>query len=597
MGRTAEVDEPERSTLPDRPGVRDGVVAALLIVGATLAFHLLLHPRIGDADGFYHLGHALHYAGTSLLDTRFPWTAFSAIGEAGADLWWGFHALLVPFTGVGGSGAGGEVAAAIRVAAGAFTIAALGGVAWLAFRHAFLGVVLWPVLFFVAVPNVLFRYLMVRPEVLSIPLALLLLSALVRRQPWLVLALATAITWVHLSMFWLAPGMAVVWAGATWVDRRVLGRGATPSPARDERPGHNDRVEAARAGRTGWLLALVVAGTALGWLLRPNPMGAAHLAWIQIAQLLFEKTGDTPLTFAVELAPLPMASLLSTAWPLLLAWLGGLAWLGFTAEEEPERVKRIPARERIFLWSTTLIGAGFLALTVLVARRSLVQWAAFAVVGVALVVTHLTPREKRHAVSRVLLLTVPLLFTWSLWRNALNAQYVAKAPDYLEEVALWLADHSEPGDLVFNTHWDTFGPLFARNRVNHYLGGMDPIFQFARDPEAYWTYHHLSTDVATAVTCPHADCTPDQVEDTWEAMRERFGARWVLVEPRRNPRLSRFLLEDERFRLALETQREAVFEVLPPGEVAPRPGFLDEEGGGVGAPPDNLPGAGSPGRE
>jgi len=46
-------------------------------------------------------------------------------------------------------------------------------------------------------------------------------------------------------------------------------------------------------------------------------------------------------------------------------------------------------------------------------------------------------------------------------------------------------------------------------------------------------------------------------------LEDDFGARWVLVEPRRNPRLSLYLLNDPRYGLALETQREAVFEVLP----------------------------------
>ena len=51
--------------------------------------------------------------------------------------------------------------------------------------------------------------------------------------------------------------------------------------------------------------------------------------------------------------------------------------------------------------------------------------------------------------------------------------------------------------------------------------------------------------------------------DTHEALADHFGARWVLVEPRRNPRFTLYLLNDDRYRLALETQREAVFEILP----------------------------------
>ncbi len=523
---------------------------------------------MADADAFYHLGHARWYLDGSVWDSSFPWTAFGAIGDVGADLWWGFHVLLLPFAGFD------DPATGIRLAAGVLTVAALVGVARLAVRHDFLGAVLWPALFFVAVPNVLFRYLAVRPEVLSIPLALLLLSALTRRRPWQALALATGITWVHLSMFWLGPGLAVVWAGCVLADRALLGSGEG-GPA-----GEGGRATAAgRWASLPALLGLVGAGTALGWLLRPNALGAAELAWIQIAQLLLEKTGDTPLTFAVDLAPLPGGVLLSTAWPLLLAWAGGLLYVGVTAMDERADVEAVPHRERVLLWSSTVLAAGFLFLTVAVARRSLVHWAAFATVGLAVVVTWMTPPDRRGTARRVLLASLPLLFAWSLWRNDLNARYVALPPDYLAEVAEWLEAESEPGEIVFNTHWDTFGPLFARNRTNRYLGGMDPIFQYARDPAAYWAFHHLSTDVATTVTCPAPDCEPDQVRDTWAAVREDFGARWILVEPRRNPRLSMFLLEDPRFRLALETQREAVFEVLPPGQTAPRPDFLDDPDG------------------
>ena len=38
------------------------------------------------------------------------------------------------------------------------------------------------------------------------------------------------------------------------------------------------------------LLAWVAGGLIVGALLRPNPIGGLELAWVQIAQLLFEKT-------------------------------------------------------------------------------------------------------------------------------------------------------------------------------------------------------------------------------------------------------------------------------------------------------------------
>ena len=521
----------------------------LLAAGVALAFHWLLYPRIADPDSFYHVGHARLYAATSIFDTSFPWTAFSAIATDKADLWWGFHVLLVPFA------AFHHPAESIRVAAATLTVVSLLLVAWLAIRHRFLSAALWPLVFFLAVPNVLFRYVAVRPEALSVPLALLLLSALARRQPLLTFALATAITWVHLSMFWLGPGVGVTWALAVLADRWLLGE------PREKDPSWWPTIPG--------LAVAVGGGTLLGWLLRPNPLGGARLAWIQIAKLLFEKTGGVPLTFAVDLAPLKPHDLWNMAWPLLVPWCLGLAALVWSAVRNREALRATPAEERAHLWTTLVLGAGFLFLTVFVARRSLVQWAAFATVSLGLLVTWLTPVRLAERASRVLLMTIPILFAYSLWRNALNDRFVAQPPDTLEQVADWLATHSRPGDLVFNTHWDTFGPLFARDRVNHYVGGMDPIFQYARSPSLYWEFHHLSIDERGDATCPDAVCTKDNARDTHDVLTRDFGARYVLVQPRRNPRLSLYLLHDKRYRLALETPAEAVFEVLADG-VAPQ---------------------------
>ncbi len=555
--------------------VREAALAVILAVGVALAFHWLLYPRIADPDSFYHVGHARLYAATSIFHTSFPWTSFSAIATEKADLWWGFHVLLVPFAVLH------RPADSIRTAAAVLTIVSLLLIAWLALRHRFLDAALWPLVFFLAVPNVLFRYVAVRPETLSVPLALLLLSALVRREPRLTFVLAVAITWVHLSMFWLAPGIGVVWALAVLGDGMVLGgHDVDDAPPRLDGLGAGQRdADGPDVAATSWwttipgLAVAVGGGTALGWLLRPHPLGAARLAWIQIAKLLFEKTGGVPLTFAVDLAPLKPHDMWNMSWPLLIPWVAGLVVLVWAAVRSREALRATPAGERAHLWATLILGAGFLGLTLFVARRSLVQWAAFATVSLGLLVTWFTPGHRIGWASRVLLLTIPIFFAYSLWRNALNDRFVAQPPETLGEAADWLAAHSKPGDLVFNTHWDTFGPLFARNRVNHYVGGMDPIFQFARSPALYWEFHHLSTDEGAQVTCPDPVCSSGNARDTYDVLTRDFGARYVLVQPRRNPRFALYLLHDNRYRLALETRGEAIFGVRPRegGETAPSP--------------------------
>jgi len=181
--------------------------------------------------------------------------------------------------------------------------------------------------------------------------------------------------------------------------------------------------------------------------------------------------------------------------------------------------------------------------------------------------------RRRAAPALVVLLAVHL--TWGAHRHLLNARLVAFPPDEMREAATWIAENGEPGDVVFHAHWDNFGPLFAHNRTSRYLGGMDPIFQYAHDPGLYWEHFFLSGDLVVEYTCNAFPCYEGEATATWSAIRHHFGARWVLVEPARNPKLTLFLLNDANFELALETQHEAVFRVLdppyppPPGDGGP----------------------------
>jgi len=522
----------------DRPRL-NALLGVVLGAAVLAAFQALIHPRITDPDAFYHLGHALLYRSEGVWTTAFPWTAYSVIGAVGADLWYGLHLMALPFAG------GGAEAAGIRGAALAIGVAGAAVVAVVAAAHRWISAPIWPALFLLAVPNVLFRYLSVRPEVVSIPLVLLLLSGWARGRRPTVAAAAFGIAWVHISMLWLIVGAA----GAALLGRMVS---RSFEPAGDLRLG----------------LALL-AGTGAGVLLRPNPIGALELAWIQIGQLLFEKTGGVPLTFSDELSPIGIASGLAMAWPALLAWSVALIWLASRARlgppadgDTPSDTDSADAADRALLVASTLLAVGFLLLTFLVARRSLVYWAALSIPAIASAATALGRLPgRRRLVERALLVAAVPLFMWSLQRNALNARYIALPPDRLAAEAEWLAQASEPGDLVFNTHWDAFGPLFLRNRTNHYLGGMDPIFQFAADERRYWLFHHISTGVATSVTCPAADCTPDDVVDVWTAIRGEYGARWVLAERARDGRLIEYLDTDGRFRRAFEGRDGVVFEV------------------------------------
>jgi hypothetical protein len=514
------------------------------VVFVVVAAHISLLPKVVDLDGFYHMGHAAVYAAGSIFDTALPWATQSIIGSRGADMWWGFHLLLMPFS------LFPDVADGVRVAAFVLTLTFALGLSWILTRHGVSHGGLWAALFLVAVPNVLYQYLSVRPHVLTMLLALLLLSVLTRGRWWWAALLATAMTFLHLGFFWMAPGIVCAY-GLVRVALRLGGESDVP----------DQRVPLIPA------LSGVFFGTALGALLRPHPIQAAALANVQIVRLFLEKATDQPVIHADELLPLAPLSLASTSWAFLALWLFAGAFV--VARLARGSLKETPPEERTLLLTSLTISLTFLALTLLAARRAQIQWVTFGFLVLPLTWSYLGRVELRRGLRAALALLLVVHLGWAGHRHMLNVDLVAFPGNTLEEAADFLAANSEPGEIVFHARWDNFGPLFARDRTNLYISGMDPIFQLAKDPRLYWEYFYLSADINVEWSCDAFPCSQGVATDTHTVIQDHFGARWVLVEPRRNPRLTLYLMKNQGFRLALETQREAVFEVLPDPPTAP----------------------------
>ncbi len=525
-----------------------------MLAFVVVAGHLTLLPNVADLDGFYHLGHARAYLEHGLFDTALPWATRSVIADIGGDLWWGFHVLLIPFALIG------DVPLSMH-AAGLTLTAGLAATLWAVLkRHDVPDAPLWAAAFLLAVPNIFFRHLMIRPHVVSMAAGITLLSVLVRGRWWHALLLSALISWVHLSLFWLAPGICVAYALARIPATALLG---------PDRPDTGVPIRHA--------LPAVAAGTVLGWFSRPDALQTAYLLNVQLVQLFTQKTLEQPLTFAAELSPIPPFTLLRTSWLFAVVWVCALGFVGKRLWTEA-----VQDGERTPSWSqgqaTVLLGAGaisvvFLAVALLSARRGMEQWVGFGAVAVAVALapsisTWCRDRSLTALIRspRSLLIggAIAVHLGWATHRHLLNVERVSFPSTTMKEVSDFLAAESRPGDVVFHARWDNFGPLFAFNRSNLYLGGMDPIFQFAHDPRAFWEFFYLSSDVNTEWTCDAFPCQDGVATDTHTALLQHFGARWIVVEPRRNPRLSLYLLGHDDFRLALETQKEALFEIIDP---------------------------------
>ncbi|MDO8466747.1 MAG: hypothetical protein Q7S83_01250 [bacterium] len=505
------------------------ISAALLILGALAVFWHFVSPNIPDLDSFFYLGKALLMREQGLAEATFPWAQLSVIKETSSSLWFGFSLLMLPFSFLP------SPSLAIKIFGILVTLFALGSCYFVARRHQFHWPIFWPLLMFFSAPNVTAQLLMVRPQTLTVGLGLLLLSFLIRGGWMPVFIVSFFISWIHLNFSWIAIAiLGIVIVGRIIIDRKVE-----------------------------WLKIIAVpAALLLGWVARPNPIGAAKLFYIQVVQQILEKQSGLPLLFGTENLPLGSATLFRNFSPFLAIWIFAglmLAWW-IIKKQLVDKQKILIASSSVFL---SLV---FFSLSILIARRSYNFWIAFGVLAIALAFSWILDLARQRYDLKPLkdwaagIAVFSLIFlTFFSGLKTLNSLAKSYPPDLMKESAEWLAKNSQPGDLVFNLHWSHFSPLFLWNRSNYYIGGLDPIFQYRYNPELYWLFHYPSAGISTSVTCRYLECTNDSVESTYSALKNDFRAKYILVSKPHNPNFNKFAASDPRFEKVFEAVNEVVY--------------------------------------
>lgn len=125
----------------------------------------------------------------------------------------------------------------------------------------------------------------------------------------------------------------------------------------------------------------------------------------------------------------------------------------------------------------------------------------------------------------------------------------------------FISSRSNPGDIIFADDWDIFPVFFYFNTKNHYMAGLDPMFSYKRDPELWERYKHITqgrAPLTTKVSVPGVDengkpaMKEVQITVPLEDIRDRWGARWVIVDSDHRP-----------FAKKLDQAREFVRRVYP----------------------------------
>jgi hypothetical protein len=431
-------------------------VVYLLLVGA-IQWHI---PSPMDGDTSYHAAVGQLIRDHGILQA-FPWTPFSWLADNYADKELLFHLLFVPLIDFGWI----RAAQIIDTVCGA---AILLTICLVLRREGVKYPWLWALIPLAASHTFVYRFSIVRPHLLSIILAILVLWAATGGKTKLLAAVSAIYPWAYVA--WLMPVVLVVIAETA---RYLSGRGIRIKP-----------------------MLVALGGMATGLALHPNSVNLVRLAWIQIVDVLFRTAWGAKEGFDLGLEFLPETiegwtkGLLVCVIMLIAALV--LAW-------RERREGELPL-------AFALAALGF-ALMTAKSCRFLEYFVPFSVAALAL-----ASRLVRWRFFPHILLLVSLIYTFSLNYRFLRS--FGDSPDCLpQSVVKFLQEKIPPGSQVFTADWASTGGLMLALPNRRFIVGLDPTFFYMKDPDLYRLWYGVSHDAPP---------------DTIDQIRKKFSARFVV---------------------------------------------------------------------
>jgi hypothetical protein len=432
---------------------------ALALVGG-LQFYFARVPS--DADTAYHAAVGRLIAEHGIL-RAFPWTSVSWLADHYADKELLFHLLFVPLSGLSWITAS-KVVGTLTGAAVLIAIYAVLRAEGTRFPAA------WAILPLAASSAFLYRFLLVRPHLLSIALAVVVLWAAVRGRTWLLGIASFLYPWAYVG--WVLPvGLATVAEAA----RRLGGE------------------------RFNWKTVAVASGAvALGVAVHPNAGNLVQFTWLQIGGALVANAWGKRA--GMEMGT-EFESFSLTQWAGLLMLVSAMSVLGMVLAWRHRRTSPVALA---FALAATCFGVATLR-----TARFTEYFVPFSVLALALSLH--TSRSRRLQFAPWVLLSVALLYQG--WEESSLLARLREWPNRIPSyVAKTMQAGIPVGAQVFTCEWGMTGYLLQALPDRRFLVALDPTFFQVKDPELYSLWY-----VATRRPPPGVAAL----------VRERFGARYV----------------------------------------------------------------------
>lgn len=469
---------------PERIPPLAKLLLACAVVVAAYAWVRIAYPLPWSYDEYYHLGLAREMLTSGLRITSFRWTPFSITYDHFADAEPLFHILLMPFARLPLETAGTLGALLGQI----FLVGSFAAALWIARAPR----PWWIVLGLLATGTLLAQRMeMCRPHIWLIGFSVLVAALLVERR-WKALFAACVLFALTHAAAWIAIPMALLWS--------LSGLALPPEPGERRVPWQPVAVTAG-----GWLLGLLL-----------NPDVPENFRLLAITNLVipFQATGAgnalLHYQLGTELSP-PGLDVLVAQWPAFLA----PALVVYALLARP----RLRSRATLTVGLTSL---AFLLAGSFAVRRFLELGAPLALFALALVLREWRDRGEP-----------PLLPGWERMLAAIAIAvgglwtFAALRTDTQEGaapmgMAAWMGEHGAAGERVFTPQWADSAPLFYYAPRLQSLVALDPTAFYLKDPQLFIAYVGVASG---------------QDPDPARTIRERFGARWLTIQPALYPQL------------------------------------------------------------
>ncbi len=432
-----------------------------------------------DPDSFYHVGHGMLYHERGVLSTKFPWASASVLSLYNADLWWGFHSLLAPL--------GLVKDPIVRLQLGGFLVLFLHLVI---LGYAYMRMKLspwWALASLTASAGEMLRTQAIRPQGLSSALLVLAFVAMYQSAWPLCIGVGLLVGMIHpTSAFMLIP-VAACSLAAKLINER---------------------------GRQGFPELVTLLTALVGSLLRPGAPDGIQLMKIQLVDLFLVRKQGLLADFGVELNPASANYMLNNVLGIVaIAVVGVYFW--------SQKRKEVDGH----LWGSLAIVAMGLVMMGFITVRGLDITVPFAVFALA------------SALANYGTLPIPILLAVLVNSGYATGSYIRSIVHFkraigteVQGVSTYLMQNADREEVVFHPTWSQFGELFYWNRRQFYLGGMDPIFQYRRNPRMYWKLTAYASGRKPGFTGPTnpKESTAEE-EPLWKVVPRDFNSRWIVI--------------------------------------------------------------------